>query len=283
MAKGNPHLKVREMLGHVRPLPPEAAAPIWHYRRTANDVSNAVRYFTRKSAGPTRTADFHLGQLRQMALVSLVENLERLFKEMAAACIDVLAPRTADDRLDIFQVGGGAIAGHYGEGTLGKALTEASTWLSNDPINKRFRDLLADQSSNPKPLPRFELLPEQPHADRERYATLKLLWQLRNTVVHNVGVVTPSDAVKLRVLSKQRVVPHQLLVPTADDLVHVEQFLTETAEVCNERICHRLIAVLDRIHADDPALISPPDMAQHLADVFQLTVMLAGATANPPP
>ena len=37
------------------------------------------------------------------------------------------------------------------------------------------------------------------------YETLNIVWQIRHSVVHNVGVITQSDAIKLRLLTKQPV------------------------------------------------------------------------------
>jgi hypothetical protein len=228
-------------------------------------------------------ADKHLGRLRQMALVSLVENLERLVKELAAECVDVLATVTADDRFDTFTVKGSSIAGHFGADTLGRALCEAGTWLDCETINRRFRELLADPSPIP-PVPQaFHLFPQQPQDEKTRYDTLQLVWQLRHTVVHNVGVITQSDAVKLRVLAKGPVEPLRVLAPTRDDLNYLIRFVDETGARANRRVGARLAEVLTRIHAGDPNLFDPAERGRYLASKFRTPVTVAGVRSTPPP
>jgi len=112
----NLHQKVRDILSHLAPLPIGADSPIQHFSLTSGDIERTLDYLERKtklSPSSPAIADRHLGRLRQMALVSLIENLERFLKELAAECIDVIAPLTVDDRLDAFRVDGSAIAGHY--------------------------------------------------------------------------------------------------------------------------------------------------------------------------
>jgi hypothetical protein len=141
MPSVNLHQKVRDILSHLAPLPIGADSPIQHFSLTSGDLDRTLDYLERKtklSVSSLTVAERHLGRLRQMAIVSLIENLERFLKELAAECIDVLAPVTADDRLDTFRVNGSAIAGHFGTDTLGRALCEAGTWLDCRTINERF-------------------------------------------------------------------------------------------------------------------------------------------------
>jgi hypothetical protein len=280
----NLHERIRDVLASVRPLPPEANSPIAHFRRTSSDLRNTLDYLESKveeSIHKQAVANRHLNQLHQMALVSLVENLERFFKELAGLCIDVLAPVTADDRFDTFRVGGSSIAGHFGSGSLGRALCEAGTWLDCKTINDRFRDILRD-TTQPAPLQPFQLLPLQPIDEKARYDTLQLIWQLRHTVVHNVGMITHSDAVRLRVLSKRTVTPLQTIQPSADDIDHIAKFLSETADRCNRHVADRLAEVLTRIRADSPALVDPSERAAYLAEHFGRAVTVAGVRAMPP-
>jgi hypothetical protein len=39
--------KIRDILKHVEPLPPEAGTPLSHYRRSATDVWNLLEYLRR--------------------------------------------------------------------------------------------------------------------------------------------------------------------------------------------------------------------------------------------
>jgi hypothetical protein len=274
------------MLASVRPLPPEHQSPILHFRRTTVDVIRALEYVRTKTEQlPSKpsVANRHLSRLRQMALVGLIENLERFFKELAGVCIDTIALLTADDRLDTFRVSGSSIAGHFGADTLGRALCESGIWLDCKTISDRFRDILQDVVT-PATLQPFQILPQQPQHEKSRYDTLQLLWQLRHTVVHNVGVITQSDAVKLRVLAKRSVSALHTLEPTSDDIDYLADFLGEIAESSNARVCSRVAELLDRINTNDPTLIDDPGKkARDLASQFRLPVTLAGSTATPPP
>src|SRR5262249_1513891 len=151
----------------------------------------------------------------------------------------------ADNRFDTFRVQGSSLAAHFAAGTLGNSLCEAVTWLNCDEINDRFKKLLAD----PFEQGAFTLFPKQSAAEREGYETLGLVWQLRHTVVHNVGVITRSDAIKLRLLAKESVQHDRLLRPTYNDLRYLKRYLDETAEASNRRIAVRMAELLSTIHA----------------------------------
>jgi hypothetical protein len=116
----------------------------------------------------------------------------------------------------VFKVQGSALASHFGTGTLGKSLCESATWLDCEEINERFRKLLADpfQVGGPS----FSLFPKQNQllaGQQSRFDLMNLVWQIRHTAVHNVGVITQSDAVKLRLWAKEPVVAPRLLAPTS--------------------------------------------------------------------
>src|SRR5439155_14401511 len=119
----------------------------------------------------------HLGQLRRMVLAEMLESFERFLKELATVCADQLAPYTLDDRFDEFAPRRSEqIAAFVTSGSIGRALCESDTWISNDTINKRFRSLLkapfgadweflfpgSGQGTNPQ---------------QQRAATLAILWQ----------------------------------------------------------------------------------------------------------
>lgn len=104
-------------------------------------------------------------------------------------------------------------------GTLGNSLRESSVWLDCEDINKRIRKLL----SNPfqKGSLSFDLFPkqsQQPEGEGLRFEPMTLLWQLRHTSVHILGVITHSVEVKLRLLAKKPVAPPTLLALTRADL-----------------------------------------------------------------
>src|SRR5262249_4872759 len=144
-----------------------------------------------------------------------------------------------DKRFDEFQIRGGVLTAHFGAGTLGRALCESDTWLDCKDVNDRFRKMLAGHFGGGN----FYGFPpgtQQPAVERFRYPILSILWQLRHTIVHNVGVITPSDAVKLRVLTQEAVTPSRVLQPLRDDLRYVRRFLDESAQSINRRVGERL-------------------------------------------
>ncbi len=110
--------------------------------------------------------------------------------------------------------------------------------------------------------------------ERERYETLGVVWQLRHTIVHNVGVITQSDAIKFRLLVR---------APRRDDIRYLKRFLDETAERCNRRIGERLAELLTAIHASDPTLFLPQEVADLVTATFGFVLTVAGVAGTLPP
>jgi hypothetical protein len=193
--------------------------------------------------------------------------------------VDHLARYVPDDRFNAFGVRGSALAAHFDTDTLGRSLCESATWLDCDEVNDRFRRLLAPpfESGN------FLLFPKQPVAERERHDTLSLIWQLRHTIVHNVGVITQSDAIKLRLLVRAAVPQMQVTAPTRDDIRYLKRFLDETAERSNRRTGERLAELLTAIHATDPGLFALQAMADAVTRTFGFVLTVAGAAGTLPP
>jgi hypothetical protein len=276
------HQKVREILAHVDLLPAEAAAPLAHYNRSSTDLWNLLLYVERAFDQATLQQPArrrHLGRLHGMILVNLVETFERYLKEVAAACVDFLARYVLDDRFNAFRVQGSALAAHFGTDTPGRSLCESATWLDCDEVNDRFRRLLAPPFENGN----FLLFPKQPPVERDRYDTLSIVWQLRHTIVHNVGVITQSDAIKLRLLVRAAVPQMRVLAPTRDDIRYLKRFLDETAERSNRRIGERLADLLTAIRAADPTLFVPQEMADAVSSTFGFVLTVAGTAGVLPP
>lgn len=249
---------IKDILHHVRPLPREAAVPIRHYRRTGTDIWGSLAYVEDALADGRRSRvaiENHLGRLYGMALIPLIETFERYLKEIASEVVDCLAPFVVDNRFNVFNnIQGAALASHFGTSTLGKSLCESAIWLDCEDINDRFRKLLA----NPFEAGNFYLFPkggQSPEAERWRFEPMSIVWQLRHTAVHNVGVITQSDAIKLRALAREPVESPRLLAPTRQDLTYLKRFLDETAVACNTRIGTRLAELLTVLHAQAPLLI----------------------------
>jgi hypothetical protein len=270
--------RIKDILHHVQPLPGEARAPILHYRLTGAAIWASLAYIegafeqgNRYTAVVTR----HLSRLYGMALVNLVENFERLLKEMASECVDCLANFIVDDRFNAFKIQGSGLASHFGTGTLGKSLCESATWLDCEEINDRFRRLLSD----PFQPGTFYLFPktQPPAAEQWRYEPMSVVWQLRHTAVHNVGVITQSDGVRLRLLAREPVEAPRLLAPTRDDIRYLKRFLDETATSCNTRVCERLAHLLTTLYAGTPGLFIPQEMANRVAAGFRIAAQVAVA------
>lgn len=110
-----------------------------------------------------------------------------------------------------------------------------------------------------------------------------LYWQLRHSTVHNVGVITRSDAVKLRVLSGGDVLAPRVLEPTRADLVYLRRFLDETTADCNKRIGERLAELLSDIHAKSPTLFDPQNQANRISAAFHVVLKVGNAAGVIPP
>jgi hypothetical protein len=277
---------VRQILAHTTPLPPEAAAPLTHYTRTGRDIRNLLRYIEDNFRGLTldaATLNRHMTRLYAMAMSNLIETFERYLKEVAAACVDFLAQYVLDDRFNVFRIQGAALAAHFGTDTLGRSLCESATWLDCDEINERFRRLLADPFQKDGKFYLFPRQGQEPAAERHRFETLSIIWQLRHTGIHNVGVITQSDAIKLRLLVRAPVAPLRVLSPTRDDIRYLKRFLDETAESCNRRIGERLAELLTMIHTGDPTLFVPREQADRISETFGFALTVAGAGGTPPP
>jgi hypothetical protein len=217
-----------------------------------------------------------------MVLVNLVETFERFLKELASACVDHLANHVLDDRFNAFKIQGSGLASHFGTATLGKSLCESGVWLDCDEVSERFRKLLCDPF---QPGGSFFLFPkqgQQPAGEIWRFAVLGLVWQLRHTVVHNVGIITQSDAVKLRLWARQPVESPRVLSPTREDIRYLKRFLDETAQSCNTRVGERLAELLTTLHGSDPTLFVPQQKANEVTRTFGSPLTVAGAIGVPP-
>jgi hypothetical protein len=273
------HRMVRDVLQHAAPLPPEADCPIQHFERSANIGHLLIKYID-DHIDPQTVYEAvyarHLGHLRRMGLAELIETFERFLKELAAGCADHLAPYTLDERFDEFAPRRAEqIAAFVTAGSIGKALCESDTWISNETVNRRFRSLLKIPFGGD-----WEYLfpgPDQaPVAERERAATLAILWQIRHNLAHNVGVLTHSDSMKFRVLIRGPVAAVRRLSPTSEDLRFVKRFLSETATHTNRRVGTRLATLLGSFHAADPGLFDAQATANTVSQRFAFPVTING-------
>lgn len=92
-----------------------------------------------------------------------------------------------------------------------------------------------------------------------------------------MGVITHSDAIKLRLLSRETVQAPRLLSPTRQDLTYLKRFLDETARECNKRVGERAAELLTLIHNESPGLLVPAGLANQISTAFQIVLQVAGA------
>jgi hypothetical protein len=256
-------------------MAPEASAPLAHYKVAVNALTRMGKYLVRPFESVTHypaVRERHLHLPNSMLLVQLVQAFERFIKDAAAVCVDHLLDRVYDNRFDDLTVRGSSLAAHLVGSSAGKALCESDTWLSCDQINKRFNKFL--RRINPARQDPFHVFPE--HHDNTR--TMNLTWQLRHTVVHNVSVITRSDAARMKLLAKKNLVSPCTLLPEDDDLRFLQRFLDERAENLNQRIGDRLGVVLSEIHTDNPTLFDPQAEADSVSRKFGFSVTVAGAS-----
>jgi hypothetical protein len=272
--------KIEEIVRHTSPLPPESTCPVLHFEGTAFTSINLLKYVNKHLAvaGFSKSAhEKHVSHVRRMVLASLIESFERFLKELAAACIDALVGHVGDDRFDEFSAKAGQLAFHLAAGSIGRALCESDTWLTNRTINERFKRLLktpfGDNWEN--------LFPEEnqhPQGERALARTLSVLWQIRHTITHNVGVITGSDAAKLRMLIKGSASPDRILRVTKRDISYVDKCLSESAQSVNQRVGKRLETLLDGLHQDNPALFDAQDMADRVSRQLGFSITVNGST-----
>jgi hypothetical protein len=275
----NLHQKVREVVQHVSPLHAEADRPVQHFERSVNAGLQLLAYLDAHiDPNDVYAAVYerHLSHLRRLILAEFIEAFERFLKELAALCVDYLAPYTTDDRFDDFVPRrGDKIAAFVNAPTLGKALCEMDTWLNNSSINARFASLLKEPAGNDWEF-LFPQANQQPAAERQNAATLAILWQIRHNLAHNVGVLTHSDSMKFRVLVGGPVTLDTRLAPSMEDIRFVKRFLSERASSTNERIGHRVAHLLTGFHTADGTLFDARTKANEVSQRFAFSVTVHG-------
>jgi hypothetical protein len=265
--------KIVEILDHVGDMPPEAKAPISHYILSSNASVSMRRYIMRKlkDAGHyPAVRERHFAALNNMVLVNLIQSFERFIKDLAAVCVDHLFDRTIDGRFDEPQVRGSSLAAHFAGSSPGKALCESGTWLDCKGINERFKDYLRHPTDAQSVFHAFA-------PNSETFRIMNLIWQLRHTIVHNVGVITRSDAAKLRLLAKKKLCSPRILLPTSDDLRFLRAYLDNQAKDINKRAGDRLAAILTIIHASDSTLFAPQEEADAISGKFGFPLTISGS------
>ena len=276
------HQKVRDLLTHTVPVGAENV-PLRNFEERTNACFNLIKYVDDHVSSQSiyhAVYEGHMSLLHRMVLVSLVETFERFVKETAVVCVDAIAPFTVDDRFGVFSPTGGSLAAQFNAGSVGRAMCESDTWLSNGAINERFRDILKPHFGK-----RWEYLfpteTQNPDTERDRASTLAILWQVRHNITHNTGVLTDSDARRLTLLVRAEVIPGNTLNPSLSDLRYVKRFLVETAKHTNDRIGRRLAELLTERHQNDATLFDPQEWADRISLSFQQTLTINGVSGKP--
>jgi hypothetical protein len=265
--------RIAEILDHVGDMPPEAEAPISHYILSSSAAISMRRYMMKKleeTAHYSAVREKHFVALNNMVLVHLIQSFERFIKDLAAVCVDHLFDRTIDGRFDEPQVRGSSLAAHFAGSSPGKALCESGIWLDCKAINERFKDYLRHPTDAQSVFHVFA-----PNSDMFRI--MNLIWQLRHTIVHNVGVITRSDAAKLRLLARKKLPSPRILLPTSDDLRFLKAYLDNQVKDINKRAGERLAAILTVLYASDPTLFAPQEEADAISRKFGSSLTVVGA------
>lgn len=265
-------------------LPTESSSPLEHYRRSANDAWNLVVYVRRnvtKNNYYPKSFDGHRSRLHAMCMANMVGAFERFLKELSVACVNNLKEFSLDARLDEFSLRGSVVAAHFNTQSVGNALCEADTWLNLDTVNKKFRKLLADPFEDGS----FYVFPmKTQHGSQvavNRSQLIPAVFQLRHTLVHNLGVITESDATKLRRILQSPIAGNKVLRPSSWNVFQVKKILDEAAKDINTRMAFRLAELLDKMHQESYLSFDPASRAQELATLFQASVTIRGQTASP--
>lgn len=282
--------KILSILDHVGDMPQEASSPHAHYTLGANLTMNMRRYLLRQFGRVDHrpaVRERHLHVLDNMVLVNLVQAVERFIKDMASVCVDHLGERVFDNRFDGLSVKGGFLAAHFTGSSAGKALCESDTWLNCTQINDRFKKFLSVPPPPPNP-PGAPAVPQpQPfyvfQQNSDEFEVMSIVWQLRHTLVHNVGVVTRSDAAKLKVLAKRHLDSPKVLLPEYDDVRFLRTYLDQKVSDINQRIGQRLAEVLTALHAANPALFVVQEEANAISAEFGFPLSISGVLGVLPP
>lgn len=277
--------EVLATVSNVGDLPQESSSPWEHYRRSANDAWNLVVYMDRNVARVnhySKPFERHMSRLHGMALANLVGAFERFLKELAVVCVNELSDFPLDGRLDDFSLKGSVAAAHFDAKTLGNALCESDTWLNQEIINKKFRKILAD----PFKTGEFFVFPMTKQQggtadDVVRSQLIPAVFQLRHTLVHNLGVVTESDATKLRQVLKSTIDGGKVLMPSSKNVRQIKRLLDESAKSITQRMALCLASLLSTLHQENHLSIDPASKAQDLASIFRVAVVVCGHAASP--
>ncbi len=240
----------------------KADIPISHFKK---DVAHAIRFLDylidlkKKTPVYEKGYERHRKAISSLAFFQIVACFERLLKELAAICVDALAPLCTDDRLSGFSIRGEDAAPHVIDQTIGRALCETQMWHNIDDVTKRFKKVLA---SNPEITPNTPKLADFNLFDvalgvaslRSEIKSLKVMFQIRHTIAHNLGTLTRSDAGKLQRILGQKIESPKELDIDRKHVYYLQQFLSPLVTEVNQVVAARLGQVLTQFRSTSPTL-----------------------------
>lgn len=284
-----PTLTPKQFGEYIQKIPrrdqvPMAETPIQHFEYDSAHAQQIVAYLTRigrKTAVYPKGFNRHLKAVSSLAFFQMVAAFERFLKDVAAVCVDELAPLCSDDRLSDFKIAGEDAAPHVLDQTIGRALCETQLWHNLKSINDRYRKILSTEPNTSPALPPFNLF-DDPHSTlRKETLTLKVMFQIRHTIAHNLGTLTRSDAGKLQRLLGERVDSPKELDIESKHVLYLRQFLSPLAKEINLAVADRLGKVLTQFQNTFPSLIDHVARSKALSNLFQVSFTIAGHTENP--
>ncbi len=258
-----------------------AEIPIKHFQNSVAHAMRLVDYLLdlkKKTPVYAKGFDRHLKAVSALAFFQMVAAFERLLKELAAVCVDEIAPLCTDDRFKEFRIRGEDATSHIHDQTVGRALCESQLWHNTNDVNDRFREVLKSIGN----LQAFTLFDKNVAGTlRSEVKTIRVMFQLRHTIAHNLGSLTRTDAGKLqRLLGQHRVGPKELDIDRKH-VFYLQQFLSPLAVEINRSVAIRLGQNLTEFHGISPALIDHIDRSKALAKLFNSRFIISGHTELP--
>jgi hypothetical protein len=154
--------------------------------------------------------------------------------------------------------------------------------LDCEEIDRRFGKILADPNGQKRR--NFRIFPrpqEQPVGLRGNRNAMMTLFQLRHAVVHNAGVLTRSDALKLSRLTKCDVSAPRIVWPDKRDIRCVKLFLDDLTKKIGQEVGSTLGQCLIEHHPSGSCTLEAHKTAKQLANAFQVPITIGGHTAQP--
>ncbi len=263
---------------------PMADSPIQHFEYDSAHAQQIIAYLIslgKKAPVYRKGFDRHLKAVSSLAFFQIVAAFERFLKDLAAVSVDELAPLCTDDRLSDFKISGEDAAPHFIAKTIGRALCETQMWHSVGDVSVRFRKILGGEPLTNPQLLHFHLFHDTAGIFKQEVKTLKVMFQIRHTIAHNLGTLTRSDAGKLQRILGVRIDSPKELDIDSKHVLYLRQFLSPLVKRINQAVADRLGLVLSQFQVASPSLIDHAARSKELAKRFQVPFSISGHTEQP--